>query len=338
MQLLRRLVTISRIRRAGLQDDAVETIKSDSFRTIEDARRQIRKLFRALVGCYLIKQHAQGEDIPARGSMPRYRYKPFGTCQTGPLAHSRHQTDIRQPGFAVNVDDVGRLDVAMDQPRAMQVGQRRTQVDPNLDALGYRQPSALLDLLRERPGHVGGGIDLLLLNGVIPHFHHVIEPARRKVAPDVQDGDEARVRARNRFEPLNALEFPIEGAILLEVPSPHNLYPAIGAQHVAGKPDLPVRSFPNHANQVMVRNARDLHSVCVFLGGHVFASRFLIWAGNTPASQPCRQTKTGLNSLVNSLTGSGNLFLPRPASGPAVSPTQRTQPRFRSTRCLSCTM
>src|SRR5262245_54679817 len=80
---------------------------------------------------------------------------------------------------------------------------------------------------------------------------------------------------------LDSLEFPVERTVALELAPPHNFHRAISPEHAAGQPNLPVCTFTDLTDQLMVRNAEP-HGVRVVLGGHDSLSHASTFANTTP--------------------------------------------------------
>ena len=82
----------------------------------------------------------------------------------------------------------------------------------------------MTQLRLERLRRVTSNLDLGAADLIIGQLHHVIEKSARDAPPDVQDIDEAFMRARDRFEGRHTLELAIEGALRFEGGTVNDLY------------------------------------------------------------------------------------------------------------------
>ena len=101
-----------------------------------------------------MEHFAQAVEIGLRRARPFRCHEALGAHHRLRLAQFRDQPDVGQLGRAVHEDDVGRLDVAVDQAVSMQVLQRVGQRQAHAQALGVRQPVLTLDFALEGFGNV----------------------------------------------------------------------------------------------------------------------------------------------------------------------------------------
>ena len=73
----------------------------------------------------------------------------------------------------------------------------------------------------------------------------------------MEERELAGVFARNPLEPLNALEFAPERAVIFKLVPPHNLCRAHRAgSHASREPDIAIRPAADAAEEIIVRNRR----------------------------------------------------------------------------------
>lgn len=98
----------------------------------------------------------------------------------------RHKPDVRHLGDSADINDVGRLDVTMDQLVLVEMLQRGGQLDSQIQTFQSRQTPPPFDLLGEASRHIGRRIDVLPALLVVRRLHDVIEVASGIVASHVE--------------------------------------------------------------------------------------------------------------------------------------------------------
>src|SRR5438477_3115623 len=99
----------------------------------------------------------------------------------------------------------------MRETRAMQSAERVRQEQPETQAFVGGQSVAALRFERSRL--VARNLDLGAADFIVSQFHYVIEKAAGNAPADVENIDEAVVRARDWFEGRHPLELAIERAL-----------------------------------------------------------------------------------------------------------------------------
>src|SRR6266496_1368966 len=80
----------------------------------------------------------------------------------------------------------------------------------------------------------------------VRQFHDVEEISL--APPDVQNVHESFVGTGNWLELLDAIEFALEWAVMIEALPIHNFHGAASSHHVAGQPDFAVAATADPAN------------------------------------------------------------------------------------------
>jgi hypothetical protein len=89
---------------------------------------------------------------------------------------------------------------------------------------------------------------------IVGQLHHVVEIVLG--AAHLQDIHQPFVRAGNGFEPLNALEFPLERLAVFEGLPRDDFHRAPGAESVPSQPDPAVAPAPDQVQQLVVGDLR----------------------------------------------------------------------------------
>ncbi len=124
----------------------------------------------------------------------------------------------------------------------------------DLQALPVRQPALLRQFAPQRPRRVAPFVNLLAASLIIGQFHDVIEPVR--TATHVEDVELAGMTARDGLEALDARQFPLEGAVILEIPPVDELHRAPRAHDIARQPNLAVTAPANRPDQRVIGNGK----------------------------------------------------------------------------------
>ena len=91
-----------------------------SIRCVHRERRQLRKFISIQPRGHFVKKLAEAIDIRLRPPRTFRRHEPLGAHEGMRLIHARQQSDVRELRLVIHEDDVGRLDVPMDQPALVQ--------------------------------------------------------------------------------------------------------------------------------------------------------------------------------------------------------------------------
>src|SRR5262245_927725 len=105
-------------------------------------------------------------------------------------------------------------------------------------------------------GCVAPRVDMLSRLYIVCRLHDVIEVALSHVVSDMQNGDQALVRARHGLELLDAAELAFEGAVFVKRSPTDNLDGSVGADDVASQPHFAVSARAHATQQFVIRDVR----------------------------------------------------------------------------------
>src|SRR6266516_6782166 len=154
MQGRGRWIALSRIRLARLEDDLVE-LGQQAAGVFQLCRGQRRKLFSVQPGEGLVEHLAQAVDV--RQGRPRSFWSDVSPgAEIGDVLwrprNVSYQSNVRQLGDSLHENDVGRLDVPMDELRLVQmfqgVGQAQTQIQAFVGSEPLAPPQLVGQILR----------------------------------------------------------------------------------------------------------------------------------------------------------------------------------------------
>ena len=118
------------------------------------------------------------------------------------------ETDVRELGLSLDENDIGGLDIAVNQAVLVQIFQGRGEREPELKAFAYRQFVSCFDFAPQCFGGVSGGIERGGGLNIIRQFHDVKEISGGVASAGVEGFlDTAFVAAGNRLEFLDAFVF-----------------------------------------------------------------------------------------------------------------------------------
>jgi len=137
-------VTLLRIRRARLLDDLPQLQQFLAVCELAQTRRRLGEILPVFAGADFVKHFAQAIEVRLGGAGAFGRNEPFRAHKGNGHVGVSDQADVGQLGDAVHEDDVGGLDVAVDQAVLVQMGQGRRQGKAEFQALSYRQPAPAL--------------------------------------------------------------------------------------------------------------------------------------------------------------------------------------------------
>src|SRR5436190_7132282 len=112
---------------AGLQHDFVQLHKQVMIRRPVGESGEIRKLQTVLAGAGFIQDFAEAEDVSGRRSWTLRRNVAFGADVGLRLAGVGYQANVSEFGDAIEENNIGGLDVPMDQSVLVQFGQGLSQ-------------------------------------------------------------------------------------------------------------------------------------------------------------------------------------------------------------------
>ncbi len=189
---------------ASLENHLVQFQEPLVVGSLPHPRRQFRKILAIFAGADFVKHFAQAINIGLRRAWAFRRDEAFSADVRPGLLHLGHQPNVRQLGHSVDKDDVGRLDVAVNEPAFVEFGQRMAQRQAQLQTFLHRELSAGGNLLGQRLGRIAFGLDALTRKLVVAQLHHVVEIALLLVDPNVQHVNKAFVRTGDGLKPANA--------------------------------------------------------------------------------------------------------------------------------------
>jgi len=128
----------------------------------------------------------------------------------GLLGRVRHQPDIGEFRDAVHEDDIGRLDIAVNELFGVQIAQRLGQFHGQVHTLRHRKTPALVEFSRE----VARAIRVRLHRPpkllAVAQLHHVIKKSSLTIPSQPEDGHQSVMRARCRGVMLYPAILPFE--------------------------------------------------------------------------------------------------------------------------------
>ena len=248
-------------RRPGLaapQQHRIERSPGRRFLLVRKIPRHVREIEPVPPGTQLIQHQSQRISIRRRSPRPFARHialrAHIGTVPAAP----RHQPHVRQLGQAAHENDIRRLDVAMHQPRLMQMRQRRRQPRAKVRRLPHREPSAApRRVLLQCQRHIFRARPIRRVR----QLHHIIKAPRRVIPPDLQNIHQPLVTARHRLIPLQTLELPLIGSLMLEMTPAQNLRRPPRPDDTFHQPDLTVRAHPDPAHQPVLSDRQGAMNV-----------------------------------------------------------------------------
>src|SRR6185436_16128607 len=129
--------------------------------------------------------------------------KPRRTDERSLFASLGHQPYVSEVCRSSHENDIGRLDIAVNQTVLMHVLEGSRQCEPDIKALLERQASTSVKLTLQRARLIIGRLNSLPLLEVIRQFHDVIKIGTGVIAADLQDVHQPFVRTRDRLEIAN---------------------------------------------------------------------------------------------------------------------------------------
>src|ERR1041385_3364866 len=231
-------IALAHIALAGAQNDFVEGLESKPVRLQINECGQFGILKPAQAGERFVKDFAQTVEVTLRRAGLLRVIKAFGADQRLALTDLGDEADIGQLWFAVNVDNVGGFDIAMDEPSLVEktqaVGQRQAELDTFVDG----ERGAALKIFAQRLGVVSARVKWLPAGEVVRQLHQVVKIARIIVSPDVQDMDQTGMAPGDGVEILDSLERAFIQSRVRKVGAVNTLNRAIGADDVGADQTL----------------------------------------------------------------------------------------------------
>ena len=155
---------------------------------------QVREVEPVLAGAGLVQDHAQAEDVRGGGARSFGGHEALRSHE-GALPQEGYEPDVCQRALSVDVNQVGGLDVAVNELVAVEVVQPFRHTGTIGDALLRRQPLVPAHLRAQGVRTVGVGMNVAALFQVVREFHHVVVEAFGITTAHLKNGHEPGVLA-----------------------------------------------------------------------------------------------------------------------------------------------
>ncbi len=255
-------ITVRRVAMARLHQHGIQLEQRCTVWQPGNFGRQLGKLTAVAAHAHFVEHLGQAVEVGLRCAGT------FRSDVTGRAGDRKgfvergDQSDVGQLGQAFHEDNVGWLDVAVDQAMPVEVFQRGGEAQGNPQALLHRQWPTLMQFVLERAGDVTlriqhrGWTNRLATDhpGVIGEFHHVVEIAPFLVPAHMEHRKLGFVPARNRLESPDPFELPFGRSRVLEGMAGHNLDRPVSAHDRSRQPNLAKTPVPDALDQFVVRD------------------------------------------------------------------------------------
>ena len=142
MHFCGRLVTLARVAGTGLEDDFVQAQQLGPLAGFIELGRQVWKVLAILPSAHFVQNLAQAVEVGGRTAGAFGRDVALRSHESRRLTDLGHQANVGKFGKPVDEDDVGRLDVPMNEAPLVQVAQGLGQRNADLPALRQGQFAA----------------------------------------------------------------------------------------------------------------------------------------------------------------------------------------------------
>lgn len=265
---------VLRVVRAGLDDYLVEFEEGVTLGAVVHLGGQFRELLTVAAHGKLVENLAEAVDVGLwRGGRLRGA-EAVGANNGVGLGDRSDEADVGETGLPILKDDVGGLDVAVNEAMPVKVDEGFSEGMANLDALTDREASVVGQLGGECARSVMLRINLAPGELVVRRLHDVIEKSA-VVAANMEDVEQVRVRAGHRFGMLDACEFSFEGTLGGETGSVDNLDSAPSTGDGAGEPDIAIGAGCKTMQEIQIGNLGWLSLTAIPTRRH---NRWLGWA------------------------------------------------------------
>jgi hypothetical protein len=258
---------------AGAEDDGVEFADQGGVGAFDNMGWNGGELEAVEAGEHFVHQLAQTVEIGGGGTGSFGWDVAMGAHRSEGGVGGRHQPDVGQFGDALDENDVGGFDVAMDEAFVVEDGEGAGEVEGDLDAIGGGEPASAVEQFLEGEGDVGIGVDGGTGDGVVGGFHDVVEIAGLLVTADVEEGELAGASGGDGLEAADALEFASEGAIVIEAVAVDDFDDAEDAGDGTGEPDFAVAATADRFEELVIGDGWRVGGGGS-RGGHCVWSRF----------------------------------------------------------------
>ena len=243
-------------RLADIADDLVQLQPALALQACRQLIGKLGEIKPILSRRDLIEDFPQRIDIRLRGAGTLGRHEALGADE-GALVAGGDEADVGELGLAVDKNHVGRLDVAVREVPLVEVPEGFRKAHSDIDAQGGVQADGDAAIPAQGAGLVFDRVDLLAGAHIITELHHVvIEGDAVRAAADVEDVHQARMVPGNGLELQDALELPLEGALVVEILAVDDLDGTQRAGDAPRHPHLAVCPAADLAEDIMVRDAR----------------------------------------------------------------------------------
>ncbi len=127
-----------------------------------------------------------GEDIGGRRTGTLRRHVSRGADFSPGILNGGDEADVGELGGATDQDDIGRLDVAMDQPATVQFVQGLRDFDPKTDDVAGRKASAPFAHLSQCAGDIAVRANIAAVLDVVRQLHDIVEEPEGFLGADVK--------------------------------------------------------------------------------------------------------------------------------------------------------
>lgn len=258
---------------AGAEDDGVEFADEGGVAAFDDRGWNGGEFEAVEAGEHFVHQLAQAIEIGGGGTGAFGGNVAMGAHRSEGGVGSGHQADVGQFGHALDENDVGRFDIAMDEAFVVEDGEGAGEVEGDLDTIGGGESASTVEQFLEGEWDVGIGVDGGTGDGIVGGFHDIIEIAGFLVTTDVEEGELTGATGGDGLEAADALEFASEGAVVIEAVAVDDFDDAEDAGDGAGEPDFAVAPAANGFEELVIGDAWWL-GVGGRRGGHCVWRRF----------------------------------------------------------------
>ena len=155
-------IALVRIVLAGLEENEVQFEQPLLLLRLPEERRQFGKLHAVLAGAHFVEHFAEAVDVGLLADGTFRRQETFRADVGNGCAHIRDQPDVRELGHAVDEDNIGRFDVAVDEAVRVQVLERPGEREAYVQRAIVGQSAVGRDFAAESFWFVSRRIDLAL--------------------------------------------------------------------------------------------------------------------------------------------------------------------------------
>ena len=154
---------------------ALNSSSAIGVRRFGDLGERFGEILAVLSHAGFVEHLAQTVEVGLRRVRSFGRDEAFRAHVGARLRHLDDQADVGQLGHAAHEDDVRRLDVAVDQASAVQVGEAEIEREAEFETFAERQATALEQDFGESLGDVGVRVEASFGG---PRYHEALASSR----------------------------------------------------------------------------------------------------------------------------------------------------------------